>query len=82
MWIFDTLHPEPDQSGPGYGFPATAGKRFVDWAEFIATEPHGIPPVMAGEIGGGLAELGRKSLNARRAATIPARGKPCRTWLM
>jgi len=44
MRIFDPLHPEPDQLGLGHDFPATAGQRFVDWAEFIATEPHDIPP--------------------------------------
>src|SRR5260370_42432911 len=77
MRIFDPLHHEPDQPGPGHEFPATAGKRLVDWAEFIATEPHGIPP------GGGWLKWlglagtqGRKSLNDRPAATIPARGKP------
>jgi len=48
MRIFDPLHPEPDQLGLEHEFPATAGKRFVDWAEFIATEPHGIPPDGAG----------------------------------
>lgn len=32
--------------------------------------------MMAGEIDGGLAEWGRKSLDPVRAATIPARGKP------
>jgi len=40
--------PKPDQPGPGHGFPATTGKRFVDWAEFIATEPHDIPAVGTG----------------------------------
>jgi hypothetical protein len=44
MRIFDPLDPEPDHPRPGHEFPATAGKRFVDWAEFIAAEPHNIPP--------------------------------------
>jgi len=42
----------------------------VDWAEFITTESHGIPPE------GDLvkwSELGGKSLSDRQAATIPAR---------
>ena len=42
MRIFDPRHPGPDQPGPGHDFPAAAGKRFVDWAEFIATKPHDI----------------------------------------
>jgi hypothetical protein len=44
MGIFYTLNSKPDQPGLGHEFPATAGKRFVDWAEFIAAEPHDSPP--------------------------------------
>ena len=64
MRIFDPVHPVPDQPGLGPEFPATAGKRFVDWAEFIAAEPYDIPPDDAGENDVGLARTrGRKSLN-------------------
>jgi hypothetical protein len=53
MRIFDPLHPEPDQPWPGHDFPAAAGKRLVNWAEFVATKPHDILLVITGEIGGG-----------------------------
>jgi hypothetical protein len=44
MRIFDPLHSKPHRPGFGNELPATAGKRFVDRAEFIATKPHGDPP--------------------------------------
>jgi hypothetical protein len=62
MRIFDPLHPGPDQPGPGHDFPAAAGKRFVDWAEFVATKPHDILLLITGEIGGGWVTFERKSL--------------------
>src|SRR6266849_6151760 len=82
MRIVDPLYAKPDPPGLGHEFPATAGKRFVDWAEFVAAEPHDIPPD-----GGWLRWLVWRELRGGnlstpgRAATIPARGKPCRTWL-
>jgi len=45
MRIFDTLHSKSQRPGLGDEFPTTAGNRFVDRTVFIATEPHGIPPV-------------------------------------
>ena len=44
MGIFYMLHSKPDKPRFGNEFPTTAGDGFVDRAEFIATEPHGIPP--------------------------------------
>src|SRR6266478_6441852 len=44
MRIFDSLHPQPDQPGFGNKLPATTRNGFVDRTEFIATEPHDIPP--------------------------------------
>jgi hypothetical protein len=45
MRVFDPLHSEPYQPGLRNRFTATARDGFVDWTEFIATEPHGTPPV-------------------------------------
>ena len=42
--IFDTLNSKSHRPGFGDEFATAAGKRFVEWAEFIATKPHGIPP--------------------------------------
>ena len=42
--IFDALQTESYQPGLRDRFPTAAGNRFVDRTEFIATEPHGIPP--------------------------------------
>ncbi len=44
MGILNPLHAEPYQPGLPREFPTTTGKRFVDRTEFVATEPHGIPP--------------------------------------
>ena len=45
-WVvrtFDALNSRSQEPGRGKGFPAAAGKRLVNRAEFIATKPHGIP---------------------------------------
>jgi hypothetical protein len=42
--IVDALDAEPDEPRLGDLFSTTAGDGFVDRTEFIATEPHGIPP--------------------------------------
>jgi hypothetical protein len=44
MRIVDALDTEPDEPRLGDLFSTTAGDGFVDRTEFIATEPHGIPP--------------------------------------
>ena len=75
MWIFDPLHPEPEQLGFEKMFATTARDGFVDRTEFIATEPHGIPPDRDLERSAcGRRNGVQESLGLRRAATIPARG--------
>ena len=44
MRIFNALYSKPDKPRFEHDFPTTTGKRFVDWAELIAAEPHDIPP--------------------------------------
>jgi len=62
--IFDTLHSESQCPGLGDEFPTTAGNRFVDCTVFIATKPHGIPPVnLMGDEG----EIGSESLSTAEA---------------
>jgi hypothetical protein len=71
--IFDPLNPQSDQHRSGKVLAPTAGNGLVDWAEFIATEPHGIPPDGTGEV----TWVGRNSRAERSlcrgAATIPVR---------
>jgi hypothetical protein len=47
--IFDALNSQSYEPRLGKGFPATAGKRFVNWAKFVGTESHlGSPEVARG----------------------------------
>jgi hypothetical protein len=48
--IFDALDAEAYDPRLGKGLPAAAGKRFVNWAEFVGTESHsGSPSIAWGE---------------------------------
>ena len=46
--VFHALNPESYELGLGKVLPATAGKRFMNWAEFIGTESHGRSPALWG----------------------------------
>lgn len=43
VWIFDTLNSKSYDLGLRQKLPTTAGQRFMDWAELIATQSHDIP---------------------------------------
>src|SRR5712671_4550796 len=43
MWVFHPLNPESYQPGLRDELPATAGKGFMDGAQFVATKSHGAP---------------------------------------
>ena len=77
MWIFDPLHPEPERPGFGKMFATTARDGFVDRTEFIAAEPHGMPPDGDLEKSAAGSRNGvQESFGSRRAATIQHEGGP------
>ena len=45
--IFDALNSKSYEPGLGKGLSAAAGKRFVNWAEFVGTESHRGSPALA-----------------------------------
>src|SRR5437899_1300376 len=49
VWIFDALNSWSYEPGLGKGLPATAGNRFMNWAEFVGTESHSGSPSILGE---------------------------------
>ena len=48
MRVFDSLNSKSHQPEPGKRLPPATGNGFMDWAQFVGTEFHGIPPVRAG----------------------------------